>query len=100
MQIPKGTEIEARTGYGTEDGWEVEYSVTETVPPPPTKGDDGRRGLPLIPGPVHGQFDDFRDQTLRIDPASVEVHQVEWVTYKSNSFKVDRHRHEKRDLKF
>jgi hypothetical protein len=104
MQIPEGTEIEARTGYDTEDGWEVDYSVSETVPPtpvtPPAKYDDDWLSLPLTPGSAHTEAGDFRDPTLRIDPVSVEVHQIEWVEYQSTPFKVDRYRHEKRDLKF
>ena len=104
MQFPDGTKIEARTGYGTEDGWEFDYSVTESVPPPPpsplkTVNDDWA-GLPLDPGLLYRDNDDFRDKTLRIDPTSVEVHWVELVKYRCTSYKVDRHRHEKQDWKF
>lgn len=103
LQLPPGTEIEAHTGHGTEDGWEVEYRVSETVPPPPPekkKADDDWLGLPLIPGPIYPREKDFRDSSLRIDPSSVEVHQVEWVKYESTAFKVQRHRREKSEPKF
>ncbi len=103
MQFPDGIEIHARTGWETEDGREIDYSVSEEVPPPlqspPKKADDAWPGLPLIPSPVC-RDDDYRDKTLRIDPASVEVHHVEWVAYRCIAYKVDRHRHEKHDWKF
>lgn len=104
MEFPDGTEIEAGTGYGTEEGWEVDYAVTERVPPPVPSpsvkaGDDWPDFLPL-PGQLHHMDGDFRESTLLIDPKSVEVHQVDWVQYQCTSHKVDRHRFEKRDRKF
>lgn len=36
MDIPKGTKIQSFTGYETEEGWEVDYRVTEVVPPTKT----------------------------------------------------------------
>jgi hypothetical protein len=33
LDIPRGTEITARTGHHEEDGWETEYEVIEEVPP-------------------------------------------------------------------
>lgn len=101
--VPQRQEIEARSGSATEDGWEYDYAVTEQVPPPPprpAKDDD------LWPGPLfsgrmyHRRETDSRDFTLRVDPASVVVHHVDWVRYRSTTHEVSRHRFEKYDLEF
>lgn len=103
MELPEGTEINARSGYHTEDGWEVDYSVTERVPAPaapPVKQDDGWPHFLPSPDPVYAWEDDFRKSTLQIEPKSVVVHQVDWVEYKSTPYEVDRSRYEKHDFKF
>lgn len=96
MELPEGTKIKAQTGYETEDGWEVDYSVSERTPPtpsPPAKQDDGWLHVPHFPSPIYTWEDDFREGTLCIDPKSVEVHQVNWVEYQSTAYKVGRHRY-------
>lgn len=98
MTFPKGTEIEARSGYDTEDGWETDYSVSERVPRPfkhsPAKNHEDWLAGPLSPGLSYHSLDtDFRDMTLSVDPASVMVHDVDWVSYRSTTNKVSRHRH-------
>ncbi len=104
MQFPQGTEITAHSGYGTEDGWEVEYGVSEAVPKPkapaPPKDDGPLTGfLPQAYDP-YSVDGGYREAALRVDENSVEVHHVEWVKVKSTSFAVSRHRHEKQDWKF
>lgn len=97
MELPDGTEIKAWSGHDTEDGWEVDYSVTESVPPAPsqpTKQDDLKHILPFL-GPAHAWEDGLKKSALSIDPNSVEVHQVNWVEYQSTAYKVDRHRNKK-----
>ena len=103
MELPEGTEIDARSGYVTEDGWEVDYSVTECVPPPkssPAKQDDGWPYFLPSPGPAISWEDDYRESALQIDPKSVVVHQIDWVEYKTTTYDVDRHRFERHDGKF
>jgi hypothetical protein len=104
IELPKGTEVEASSGHDTEDGWEVDYSVIEWVPPPPDspppeeKYDPFRfpfRTEPHAPGNA-----DHRDATLRIDPESVVVHEINWVQVQSTPFSVSRSRIEKRDVEF
>jgi len=102
MQFPQGTEIEANTGYGTEDGWEVDYGVSETFPKetsmPPVEEDD----FPFFTSHhvlVLREDEDCREVALRIDPASAEVHHVDWVKINSTSFSVSRSRYEKQDWK-
>lgn len=104
MELPNGTEIDVHTGYGTEDGWETDYGVSEVVPkaePPVPKDEmDGLTGLVPHFGLSYGADDDYRDTALRVDPASVEVHHVNSVKVYSTRFAVSRHRREKQDSKF
>lgn len=103
MEFPKGTELDTYTGYGSDKGWEVDYTVTECVPPLPStpeKIDDGLFELLPLHGRVPYRAYSFRESALRVDPHSVEVHQVEWVEYKYSTHKVDRHRYVKQDWKF
>lgn len=104
MEIPKGTEIDAHTDYGTEEGWETDYRVSEVVPKaetpaPKDEMDDLPSFIPYF-DPSYSADDDYRDTTLRVDPASVEVHHVNSVKVYSTRFAVSRHRREKRDSKF
>ena len=96
--VPKGAEIEASTGYECEDGWEVNYCVTEAAPPPETSRADGKDDafLAAIPNDYRPQyFDDYRQETLRLVPASVEVHHVTWVKVNTKPYAVHLYRHEK-----
>jgi hypothetical protein len=103
MAFPKGTVIEAHAGYGTEDGWEIDYGVAEiepkTAPVPLNEKDDQFGFIPDF-SPSYSVNDDYRDAALRVDPATVEVHHVEWVKVNSTRFAVKRHRREKSDLEF
>lgn len=99
LEFPKGTEIEAHFGYETEEGWEVNYTVIESVPPPlPEENDWFHVRLPS--GPFNYRNDNLRKSTLRIDPKSVVVHQVDWAEYHTTDYQVDRNRYEKDDLPF
>lgn len=104
MPFPQGTEITARTGYGTEEGWESDYGVSEEVPKPkapaPQEDDGPLAGFLRQPYEPYRSDGDFREATLRVDGSSVEVHRVEWVKVNSTRFAVSRHRHEKQDWKF
>ncbi len=104
MQLPLGTDLTAHTGYDTEEGWEIDYGVSEEVPKPkapaPPKDDGLLAGLLPQPYEPYRSDGDFRDAALRVDGSSVEVHHVEWVKVNSKGFAVSRHRHEKQDWKF
>lgn len=102
LDIPEGTEIRASTGHGSDDGWEEDYAVVEETPPqkpPPEKKDDDAgwlaRHLFLARETSAYDYDD-RHATLRIDPASVDVHTVERVAFDTKDHPVRRHRWEKR----
>lgn len=104
MLFPQGTEVTAHTGYGTEDGWEIDYGVSEEVPKPkaPAPPEDDGPLASFLPRPyeAYRSDGDFREATLRVDGGSVEVHHIEWVKVNSTRFAVSRHRHEKQDWKF
>ena len=103
LELPVGTEIEASSGSYYEDGWEIGYEVSEYVPPSPAappKVDDNVLGVFSDVGMLYRSDGDFRVVTLRIDPTSVEVHQIDWVEFQSTANKVARDRREKRDWKF
>jgi hypothetical protein len=101
LVVPKGTSIDASSGYGTEDGWEIDYSVTEKVPPAssrqtaPSEPDDGFPSLPLadFPGPPTWD-DDTRQAALRVDVQSLTVHDVDSVQVNTTPHPVDRYQRE------
>ncbi|WP_291996020.1 RES family NAD+ phosphorylase [Candidatus Accumulibacter sp. ACC012] len=105
MRFPESTEIEVRSGWETDEGWETEYSVTECVPPSPeilSKQEDEGPHVSLFPDVAdltEASEGDTRVSALRIDPKSVAVHQVNWVEYRSTPYKVDRNRYKKHELK-
>ncbi len=105
LTLPEGTKIEASTGYGTDEGWEVDYSVHETVPAvKPSVLTDPHDGFPgivarhLATPPRHD--DDVREPALRVDATSVMVHQVARVEVNTTPFSVHRHRSAERKPKF
>lgn len=101
MALAKGTKIEAHTGYGTEDEWEIDYRVSDAVPkseaPTPLNEQDDLIAFTPHFSPNYSADDDYRDVALRVDPATVEVRHVEWVKINSTRFPVTRCRYEKRD---
>lgn len=100
LELPVGTKIEVNDGYATEDGWEQDYSVYETIPPM-------KEADPIVPAIAPGFDDppiardpDQREPTLSVDPQSVEVHAVEAVQYTTDRNRVRRHRRENVDPPF
>lgn len=103
MEIPSGTEIRARTGQSTAEGWEVDYSVFEEVPPR-AKVDEEKEKSPgwpdfdAMPALTGERVDsDLREPSLRVKPDSVSVHHVEGVVFKTDEYQVRRSRWEKDD---
>jgi RES domain len=90
MDIPMGTEISVSAGRWTEDGWVDDYEVFESVPP----ADFAAIAEAM---PLDRREADWRDDSLRIVPKSVEVHRVKRVEFVMDEFKVKRHCREKQD---
>lgn len=104
MELPEGTEIEVWDGWENDDGLEVEYTVTERVPPPSentaTQDHGVAHALPF-PGFVDVRDDDMEASSLRIDQRSIVVYEVNWVEYQSTAYDVHRRREKKGEaLKF
>ncbi len=105
MEIPEGTEIEAQTGSTSDEGWEVDYSVSERVlPEKPSKKKD-EEGYLFDPfefagGAWRTHDADLRNATLRIDLESVKVHVVRSVEFQCDAHDVRRYRRVKSDTKY
>lgn len=99
LDLPNGTEIQARSYSHTEDGPEIDYWVSEMIPP---QGPPAPKEEPHFPfDPLHfDQADsgesDGREKSLSVDAVSVQVHWIDWVSFRSTRHGVARHRFEKR----
>ncbi len=106
LEFPDGTEIKASTGQMGEDGWEVDYSVIEQVPPKEVSGKEDDRHLQRSDFDHlafrHPALDDYdsRAPTLKIDLGSIKIHVVRRVQFECDEHNVSRHRWEKHDYKF
>lgn len=104
IEIPEGTEIDARTYSMYEDGPEPDFHVSEEVPPAEDEVETEEQ-RPGVFEPVLGDWSEWldadpRDAALRIDVESLRVHEVNAVQIDTNSYSVRRHRFEKRDYSF
>jgi hypothetical protein len=100
--IPKGTEIDARTFEMDDDGGSINYWVSERIPKAEEK--PAKPECPFgfdIPEPLDNdeilQLNDHRMATLHLDAKSLQVHHVSGVTIAAESYDVYRHRYEKMD---
>jgi hypothetical protein len=103
LALPKGTEVSARLGQMYEEGWEIDYCVTEEVPALKVEPAN-KEEYPIFEGftdEVGGNWKppnfDGQDVTLRIDLDSVKVHIVRAVEFRTEEHSVRRHRWEKSD---
>lgn len=99
MELPEDTELSVHDGYGTEDGYEIHYTVWEEVPPSQPKNQEGEAiqheavfFAPDLGLPFDALDQDIRQETLQLDLESVAVHHVESVKYKTSRHLVTRHR--------
>lgn len=103
LDIPEGTELSARQYDSTEDGDEPDYRVWEEVPPAVEKKeepDDEFGFFAFINPPRFDPNEDARDVTLAVMTESISAHHITGVTFVTDDFEVNRHRMEKRELKF
>ena len=105
IELPKGTEIKAKTGQMYEEGWETEYAVIEEVPPRPASHETPTEddGWPDFATPFSGRWPldpDFREPTLQIDIKSIKVHVVQRVEFDTVEHDVRRSRWEKHEPDF
>ena len=104
MDIPEGAIIKASTGYASEDGWEVDYSVTESMPTKqPKEQDKGPHwpDLTAFTGDAYRSLDsDSRGVTLRIVLESLKIHFVRKVQFECDVHNVWRHQFNIDNTKF
>ena len=106
LDLPKGTEVSASLGQMYEEGFEVDYTVIERVPP--KKEEEGEKivtpsfeRLLIKSGPDYDALNfDPRPSTLKIDMDSVTVHIIKAVKFMAEQHKVYRHRLEMREPDF
>jgi hypothetical protein len=96
IDVPKGTKFTTSSSHQTDEGWEREYYVIETVPPPkPKDATDAKSplvGLFRPPDWEEVRSGDYREPTLSIDIGSIEVRIIEAVEFKTDDHRVGRHR--------
>jgi RES domain len=104
MNVPERTEISARTGRWSEDGWVEDYEVLEKVPSlhKNIHKNEQEPGSPDFAAivevmPLDPRDADWRDASLRIVSESIEVHRVKRVEFATDEFTVKRCRRETRD---
>ena len=101
IELPADTDVSVSSGHWEEDGWEIEYSVAERVPPKDAK----------TPAKDPWDFEDVRTDwtdddfhpglaTMRIDLQSVCVHRVQAVIFKTEDHNVTWRRYEKHNSDF
>ncbi len=99
--LPDGIEIDASSGYHTEDGWETDYHVWERVArsdfaleEEQTKNGLADRRVSTLRRSVSAEDDDLREITLRVKPDRVAVHHVKAARYDVDVHRVYRYRSE------
>lgn len=104
LSIPDGTEISADTGWMGEDGWEINYSVTEEVPPQAEPKGNTACEWPTLDAFIstpceHADYDD-RPYTLCLATDTVTAHIVQRVQVDTEHHGVYRHRRAKTSRDF
>lgn len=106
LDIPQGARISASLYDKTEDGPEISYRVLEEVPQQQPSTTAGANDLiDIFPESAESlisyalEENDERAPTLRLDAASLEVHHVSGIEFRTDVYPVHRHRFEKRKRK-
>ena len=105
IQFPEGTHLSAELGQWHEEGWEVQYTVIEEVPP---KKDEGMKkqnsifnfkNYSLLDYTEDREYMnyDMRSSTLKIDVESLAIYAIQAVDFIFEEHKVYRYRWEKKD---
>jgi hypothetical protein len=98
LDFPKATEMRVSFGYQTEDEWVDDYSVLEETIPEKELG--ARRNNPdafstsfrFYDPPSEDRRSCRFDPTLRIDENNIEIHHIKSVEFRTEDFRVSRHR--------
>lgn len=105
LPLPSGTKISATTSHESGDGEEPDFWVREVVPKPTgaparigTLDNDAFDFLPSLAAEAH--LEDDREPALVVDPNTVHVHIIEWVSFRSSAHPVHRWREDDREPEF
>jgi hypothetical protein len=104
LEIPNGIEIDASSGFMTDEGWEEHYTVRESYmqdrnPEGDATAERRPNCFPSVGFQNYMNFDS-RDDSLQIDIDSVQVHQVNKVQVSCTVNQVSRYRVKKGDRKY
>lgn len=103
ISYPEGTSIDVQTGYQTEDGWEVGYTIWIEEP---QQSDPEETKITTSPYPdftLGAEGSDIPEPYVRLVPDSIFVCKVEAISYIKEEYPVNQHRTEKsagRDMPF
>lgn len=101
LPIPSGTDISASLYDHSDGDVSPDYWVWEKTPPEEHKVvDENSFDVNAFLSFSKQSDDDVREPALRLELASVKVHHVEQVSFKTEAFDVKRHRSEKKESKF
>jgi hypothetical protein len=95
MDKPDGMTSDVWFGHNTEDGYEIDYTVFEQVPPEPQEPDREPRPTAALPFLADWNVvpdQDSREPALRIDLDSLTVRHINGVEVRSDSYPVSRSR--------
>lgn len=100
VDLPEGSTVSAMLGSFDEDGPSPDYWVSEEVPPPePPKPAPGGTFWPPRYLDPFAEPDDDRQPALAVAIDTLQVHHVERIKIKTETFDVRRYRREKRPSK-
>lgn len=97
--IHKDAKIEVSTSGYDGDGYYEAYSVYEKLPPPPPTDNKAKAIYfePTFDFPDFEENKDIRNETLKLDTATVTVHYIQSVKYTKENFSVSRQKIEYQD---
>lgn len=102
LDLPQGSKISSSAGHHTNEGWEPQYSVTESVPPPPVdKKPKPSNDFPDFPDlswrRTLGSYDDLesdgREVSLKTNHEDINVHHVSSAQFRTSKSSINRARH-------
>ena len=101
MDLPENTKITASVGEFNEDGWVINYQVTEEILPQiPPKTINPFENSSFSGDTYHLYNDKNRDATLRIDLKSVKINIIKKVQFEADEHSVQRLRLQNSDNPF
>jgi hypothetical protein len=86
--LAPGGRLEASSGWMTDEGYDVDFSIVETVPDQVRRNEDEDDILSTMNRDVEPWTDDFRPESLELDLKSIKVHEVNRVEIRTDDHDV------------